>query len=106
MHGEPFFQELERIGLHHIQKLMSVITDMREPFKVSKEMEEEGWVYRQPCTANMCEALKQKFDLADALCKETQIITLHSSAPPAIAMNLDMPILEETIHTKINECDH
>src|ERR1700752_1054067 len=66
-----------------------------EPLKVSKEMEEAGWVYREPCTVdeNSSEYLKQKKALAEALCKETKVITITGNEAPKIEMPIDPDIL-------------
>jgi hypothetical protein len=68
------------------------------PLKVSKKMEEAGWVYREPCKVDehSSEVLKQKHALAEALCKESFTIILNNEPPP-IPMNLDMPRLEKAI---------
>lgn len=76
----------------------SIQTEKHPSIELSDEMLAAGWVYREPCKvdANSPEYLKQKQALAELLCKETKVITLNNEPPP-IPMNLEMPILEDTI---------
>lgn len=65
--------------------------------RVSKEMEQEGWVYREPPPEeSMSPALKEKFKKARKICQDTKVIDL-TAEPPPIPMNLEMPELEKAI---------
>lgn len=69
-----------------------------EPIKVSKEMEQEGWIYREPPPKDlMSPALKEKFKKARKICQDTKVIDLQPAEPPKIPMNLEMPKPEKTI---------
>lgn len=68
------------------------------PLRVSKEMEQEGWVYKEPPSEQaMSPALKEKFKKARKICQETKIKTLTEVGPPPIPMKLEMPELEKAI---------
>lgn len=69
-----------------------------ELLKVSKEMEQEGWVYREPPPEeSMSTALKEKFMKAKNIAQDIQVTDLRPAEPPPIPMNLEMPKLEKAI---------
>lgn len=69
-----------------------------EPFKVSKEMQQEGWVYKElPPEEEMSPALKEKFKKAKKICQNTKVIDLREAQPAATLMHLEMTELEESI---------
>lgn len=65
-----------------------------EPLKVSKEMEQEGWVYKEPPPEDaMSPALKEKFKKARKICQDTKVVTINGSEAPKIEMPIDPDIL-------------
>ncbi len=69
---------IELSDKEHLEKLRPISS---EPLKVSKEFEEAGLIYKRPGNQedSMSPALKEKFELARKLCKDTQIIDLKDS---------------------------
>lgn len=48
-----------------------------EPLKVSKDMEEAGFVYKPLVEENMSPVLKKKYRLAKKICADTQVIKIE-----------------------------
>lgn len=88
-------EHLERNGFLRIGHFVDL---NKHPLKVSREMEQEGWVYREPPPEeSMSLALKEKFKKARKIEQDTYVIDLRQDKPSCLPMNLETPKLEKAI---------
>ncbi len=68
---------IELSDLEHLERLGVKFCD-DSPIKVSKDMEQAGFVYKEPVSEEaMSPALKKKFEKARQLTKDTKVIDLR-----------------------------